>query len=86
MNTLKIDKLALTLVFAIGFVFQPSPAGRAFQANSAPQLNGPEIWLAFYDGPDKQADIGNTVAVDGAGNTYVLRIPLTRSKTPTQCS
>jgi hypothetical protein len=71
MNARKINQLALTLIFAIGFVFQPTSAGPAFQTHAEPEANGPEIWMAFYDGPDKQADIGNAVAVDEAGNTYV---------------
>ncbi len=71
MNARKIDKLVLCLILAIGIVFQPTTEGQAFRSPATPHVNGPEIWLAFYDGPDKQADIGNAVVVDEAGNTYV---------------
>ncbi len=67
----RIKKMFLTLALLIGLVFHPAPAGLASDTPAAPPATGPEIWLATYDGPEKQADTGNAVAIDIAGNTYL---------------
>jgi Calx-beta domain len=66
-----IKKMLLPLILTIGLLIQPSPSGLASPKPAAPPATGSEIWLAAYDSPDKQADTGNSVSIDNAGNTYV---------------
>jgi hypothetical protein len=71
MYTSRIKKILLILAIAIGLINQPVSASLASQTPVAPPAKGVETWLAAYDGPDKQADTGDAVAVDDTGNTYV---------------